>query len=158
MYTIGSELVPNATTDHNTKLHSRQQQIKDFTALFKEQLVNQVNQSSSGPANTDNKSRQTITRFGSLCRRNGHTLMYCRTKAHDDENKRQQTRNIQQRRTVFTHDYKMRRGPNFELWVSEYSKLQSATQIRKSEQSDTLRQIGLNSDRNRNPNSDGEYH
>ena len=83
-YTIISELVPNATSDDNTKIHSLEQQIKELTVIFKEQQVNQVNQSSSRPANADNKSRQKMTRFCSFCRRNGHTLKYCRTKALDD--------------------------------------------------------------------------
>ena len=113
IYTISSELVPNATTDQNTKLHSLEQQIKELTALFKEQQLNQVTQSSSRPANADNKSRQNMTRFCSYCRRNGHTLMYCRTKAVADQIKRQQTRNNQDRRTVFTHDYNQRKGSNF---------------------------------------------
>ena len=76
IYTISSELVPNATSDHNSKLHSLEQQIKELTALFKEQQVNHVNQSNSRPANADNKSRQNINRFCSYFRRNGHTLMY----------------------------------------------------------------------------------
>ena len=39
--------------------------------------------------------------------------MYCRTIVHDDEIKRQQTRNSQKRRTVSTHDYNKRRAPIF---------------------------------------------
>ena len=113
IYTISSELVPNATSDQNAKLHSLEQQNKELTALFKEQQVNQVTQPNPRPANPDNKSRQNMTRFCSYCRRNGHILMYCRTKAYDDETKKQQTRNNQDRRTVFTHDYNKRRGPNF---------------------------------------------
>ena len=91
-YTISSELVPNANSDQNTKLHSLEQQIKELTALFKEQQVNQITQSSSRPANADNKSRQNMTRLCQYCRRKGHTLMYCRTKAFDDQIKSQQTR------------------------------------------------------------------
>ena len=113
IYTISSELVPNATSDHNTTLHSLEQQIKELTAIIKEQQINQVNQSNFRPTNADNKSRQNMTRFCSYCQRNGHTLMYCRTKALDEQIKRQQTRNNQERRTVFTHDYNKRRGPNF---------------------------------------------
>ena len=63
IYTISSELVPNATTDQNFKLQSLEQQIKELTAVFKEQQVNQVNQSNSRPVNADNKSRQNMTRF-----------------------------------------------------------------------------------------------
>ena len=63
IYTITPELVPNATTHQNTKLHSLEQQIKELTALFKEQQVNQVNQQSSRPENADNKSRQNMTKI-----------------------------------------------------------------------------------------------
>ena len=82
------------------------------TKFFKEQQVNQVNQSSSRPANANDKSRQNITRFCPYSRKNGHTLMYCRTKAHDDEIKRQRTRNNQECWTVLTPEYK-KRGPEF---------------------------------------------
>ena len=112
-YTISSQLVPNATSHQNTNLHSLEQQIKELTAFFKEQQMKQVNQSNSRPANADNKSRQNMTKFCSYCRRIGHTLMYFRTKAFDDQNKNQKTRNSQERHTVSTHDYKKRRGPNF---------------------------------------------
>ena len=112
-YTISSELVSNATTDQNIEHHSVEQQIKELTALFKGPQVNQVNQSNSRPANAEHKSRQNMTRFCPYCQRNGHTLMYCRTKAFDDEAKGQQTRNNQEHRTVFTHDYNKRRGLNF---------------------------------------------
>ena len=88
IYTISSELVPNATSDQNTRLHYLEQQIKELTAIFKEQQVNQITQPNSRPANADNKSRQKMTRFCSYCRRNGHTLMYCRTKTYDDEIKK----------------------------------------------------------------------
>ena len=104
---------PNATSDQNTKLHSLEQQIKELTAIFKEQQVNQITQPNSRPANADNKSRQSMTRFSSYCRTNGHTLMYCRTKAYEVEIKRQQTENNLERRTVFTHDYNKRTGPSF---------------------------------------------
>ena len=57
IYTINSELVPNATADQNTKLHSLEQQNKKLTTLFKEQQVNLVNQSCSQPANANEKSR-----------------------------------------------------------------------------------------------------
>ena len=85
IYTISSELVPNVNLDQNTKLHSLEQQIKKPTALFKEQQVNQITQPNPQPANVDNKSRQNMTRLCSYCRKNGHTLMYCRTKAYEDE-------------------------------------------------------------------------
>ena len=74
--------------------------------------MNQVTQSSFRPANVDNKSIQNMTRFCSYCGKSGHTLMYCRTKALDDQIRRQHTRNNQERRTVFTDDYNKRRGPN----------------------------------------------
>ena len=63
IYTISSELVRNATTDQNAKLQSLEQQIKELTALFKEQQVNQVNHSTSRATNVDIKSRQNMTRF-----------------------------------------------------------------------------------------------
>ena len=72
IYTISSELVPNATSDQKTKLHSLEKQIKELNALFKTQQVNQITQSNSRPANADNKSRQHMTRFCSYCRRNGY--------------------------------------------------------------------------------------
>ena len=46
-----------------------------------------------------------MTRFCSFCQKNQHTVLYCRTEAHNDDIKRQQTRDDQERRTVFTHDY-----------------------------------------------------
>ena len=153
IYTISSELVPNATTDQNTKLHSLEQQIKELTALFKEQQVNQFNQSNSRPANADKKSRQDMTRFCSYCRGNGHTLMYCRTKNLDDQIKRQQTRNNQERRTVFTHDYNKRRGPNFGSPSN-----QNFSQQPICGNQTPYQQTGFNPDRNRNPNSDRQYH
>ena len=110
--TISSELVVDATTDQNTKLHSLEQKIKEITTLIREQQVNRVNQSNSRPV--EDKSRQNITRFCSYCRKKGHTLMYCRTKDHDDDIKTQHTPKKQERRTAFTHDYNKRRRPNFE--------------------------------------------
>ena len=151
IYTISSELVPNATSDQNTKLHSLEQQIKELTALFNEQQVNQVTQPNPRPANADNKPRQNLTSFCSYCRRNGHTLMYCRTKAYEDEIKRQQTRNNQERRTVFTHDYNKRRRPNF----GSQNNKNFSHQPRYGNQNNhtPYRQTGFNPDRNRNPNS-----
>ena len=113
IYTISSELVPIAISDRNTKVHSLVQQIKELTANFKEQQVNQVTQSSSRPASVDNKSRQNMTRFCSYSRRNGHTLMYRKTKDLNDQIKKQQTQKNQECCTVFTHDYKKRRRLNF---------------------------------------------
>ena len=146
--------MPNATSDQNTKLHSLEQQSKELTALFKEQQVNQVTQSNSRPANIDNKSRQNMTKFCSYCRRNAHTLMYCRTKALDDQIKRQQTRNNQKCRTVFTHDYNKRSGPNFGSQNNQNFSQQSRY---GNQNNQTLyRQTGFNPDRNRNP--DRQYH
>ena len=88
IYTISLELAPNATSDQNTKIHSLEQQNKELNALFKEQQVNQFHQSNPRPVNADNKSRQNMTIFCSYYRRIGHTLMYCRTKALDDQIKR----------------------------------------------------------------------
>ena len=133
----------------NTKLHSLEEQIKEITALFKEQ-VNQVTQPNSRPANADNKSRQNVTRFRSYCRRNGHTLMYCRTKAYDDQIKRQQTRNNQERRTVFTHDYNKRRGPKFGSQKNQ--NFNQEPKYRNQKNQTPYRQTGFSPDRNRNPN------
>ena len=150
IYTISSELVPNATTDQNTKLHSLEQQIKELTALFKEQQVNQVNQSSSRPTNADNESSQNMTRFCPYCQRDGHTLMYCRAKAHNDEKKRQQTRNNQERRTVFTHDYNKRRGPNF--GPQNIQNFNQQPRYGNQNNQTPYRHTGFNTDRNRNSN------
>ena len=156
IYTISSELVPNTTSDQKTKLLSLEQQIKELTALFKEQQVNQITQSNSRPANVDNKSRENMTRFCSYCRRNGYTLMYCRTKVFDDQIKRQQTRNSQERRTVFTHDYNKRTGPN----LGSQNNQNFIQQPRYGNQNNQTpyRQTGFNPDRNRKSNSDRQYH
>ena len=155
IYTISSELVPNATSDQHTKLRPLEQQIKELTYFFKEQQVNQVPQSNPRPANADNKSRQNVTTFCSYCRRNGHTLMYCTTKAFDDRIKKQQTRNNQVRQTVFTHDYNKRRGPNF----GSQNNQNFNQQPRYGNQNNQTpyRQTGFNPDRNRNPNSNRQY-
>ena len=116
IYTIGSELVPNATSDQNTKLHSVEQQIKELTALSKEQQVNQITQPNSRPANADNKSRQKMTRFCSYCRRNGHTLMYCRIKLSMirlKDNRLELTKSVAQSSLMTTIREKN------EVWVSE---------------------------------------
>ena len=155
IYTISSDLAPNATSDQNTKLHSLEQQIKELTALFKEQQVNQFTQSNPRPANPDNKSRQNMNRFCSYCRRNGYTLMYCWTKAFDDQIKRQQTRNNQERRTVFTHDYNKRRGPNFGSQNNQ-NFIQQPKYGNQNNQT-PYRQTSFNPDWNRNPNSDGQF-
>ena len=155
IYTISLELVPNATSDQNTKLHSLEQQIKELTASFKEQQVNEITQSNSRPADPDNKSRQNITRFCPYCRRNGHTLMYCGTEASDDEIKRQQTRNNQERRTVFTHDYNKRRGLNFGSRNNQIFSQQPRYGHHNNQT--PFRQTGFNPDRNRNPNSDRQF-
>ena len=155
IYTISSELVPNATSDQNIKLHSLQQQIKELTALFKEQQVNQITQSNSRPADPDNKSRQNMTRFFSNCRRNGHTLMYCRTKAYDDEIRKQQTRINQERRTVFTHDYNKRRGLNFGFQNNQNFNQQPKYGNQNNQT--PYKQNGFNPDRNRNPNPDRQF-
>ena len=150
IYTISSELVRNAISDRNTKLHSLEQQNKELTALFKEQQVNQITQPNSRPANADNKSRQNLTRFCSFCQRNGHTLMYCRTKAYDDQIKRQQTRNNQEGRTVSTNDYNKRRGANF----GSQNNQNFSQQPRYGNQNN---QTGFNPDRSGNPNSDRQF-
>ena len=75
--------------------------------------MNQFSQPGSWPANASDKSRQNVTIFCPLCRWIGHTLKYCRSKAHDDEIKTQQTRNSQELWTVLTHECNKRRGPKF---------------------------------------------
>ena len=148
IYTMSSELVPNATSDQNTKLHSLEQHIKEQI----KELNKKVNQSSSQLAHADNKSRQKMTNFCSYCQRNGHTLMSCRTKALDDQIKRQQTRNNQERRTVFTHDYIKRRGPNFGYQNNQNFNQQPRYGNQNNQK--PYQQNGFNPDRNRNPNSD----
>ena len=128
MYTISSELLSNTTTDDNTNFHSPEQQIKELTALFKEQQLNLVNQSSSRPTNVDNKSRQRMTSFCSNCQRNGHTLKYCRNKAYDGESKRQPTRNNQERRTVFTDQLaSIQIGAEIQTQIDNFNQTNQAT-------------------------------
>ena len=81
--------------------------------------------------------------------------MYCRTKAWDDEIKRQQTRNNQEHRTVFTHDYNKRRGPNF----GSQNNQNFNQQLRYGNQNNQppSQHTGFNPDRNRNPNSDRHF-
>ena len=148
--------MPNATSDQNNKLHSLEQQIKELTALFKQQQVNQIAQPNSRPANADNKSRPNMTRFCSYCRRIGHALMYCRTKAFEDRIKRQQTRKNQERRTGFTHDYNKRRGPNFGSQINQ-SFSQQPRYGNQNNQTPYQKTV-FNPDRNKNPNSDRQYH
>ena len=82
--------------------------------------------------------------------------MYCRTKAYDDEANRQQTRGNQERRTVFTHDYNKRRGPNFGSQNTQ--KFNQQPRYRNQNNKTPYRQTGFNPDRNRNPNSDRLHH
>ena len=81
--------------------------------------------------------------------------MYCRTKAFDDQLKRQQTRNNQERRAVFTHNYNKRRGPKF----GSQNNQNFSQQPRYGNQNNqtSYRQTGFNPDRNRNPNSDRQF-
>ena len=81
--------------------------------------------------------------------------MYCRTKAYDDQIKRQQTRNNQERRSVFTHDYNKRKGPNF----GSQNNQNFSQQARYGNQNNQTpyRQNGFNLDRNRNPNPDRQF-
>ena len=127
-----------------------EQQIKELTVLFKEQQMNQENQSSSRPASADDKSKQNMTRLCPYGRRNGHTFMYCRTNAHDAEIKRQQTRNNQERRLVFTHDYKKKKKYfGFQKTQNFNQEIRYGNRNKKT----PYRQTGINPDRNRNPNS-----
>ena len=83
------------------------------------------------------------------------TLMYWRTKAYEDEIKRQQTRNNQERRTVFTHDYNKRRGPNFGSQKNQNFNQQPRYGNQNNQT--PYRQNGFNPDRYRNPNSDRQF-
>ena len=95
-----------------------------------------------------------MTRFCSYCRRNGHTLMYSRTKSYDDETKRQQTREDQERRTVFAHEYNKRR-PNFGSQNTQNFNQQPRYGNHNNQ---TLyRQNAFSLDRNRIPKSDRQY-
>ena len=117
--------------------------------------MNQVTQPNPRPANADNRSRQNMTRFCSYCRRNGHTLKYCRTKAFDDQIKRQQTRNNKEHRTVFTHDYNKQKGLNFGSQNNQNFNQQPRYGNQKNQT--PYRQTGFNPDRNRNPNPDRQH-
>ena len=89
IYSVSSEFVPNSTNEQNSKLDSVEKQVRELSTLLKEQQVNALNQANTRTNDVNNKSRQNATRFCHYCRRNGHTLQYCRTKAFDDERKRQ---------------------------------------------------------------------
>ena len=112
-YSVRSEFVPNSTNEQNSKLDSLEKQVRELSTLLKEQQVNALNQANTRTNDVNNKSRQNATRFCHYCRRNGHTLQYCRTKAFDDERKRQYNRENQQKKPTFTNDYNKRKGPNF---------------------------------------------
>ena len=112
--------------------------------------MNQVNHHTSRPTNVDNNSRQNMIRFCSYCRKNGHTLMHCRTKAYDDDTKRQQTRNNQEH--LLTHDYNKRRGPNF--GPQNIQNFNQQPRYGNQNNQTTYRQTGFNSDRSRNLNPD----
>ena len=82
--------------------------------------------------------------------------MYCRTKAFDDQIKRQQTRNNQERQTVFIHDYNKRRGP--QLGSQENQNLSQQPRCGIQNNQTRYQLIVFNPDRNRKPNSDRQYH
>ena len=113
VYTVSSDFVPNPTNEQNSKLDSLEKQVRELSTLLKEQQVNALNQANTRTNDVNNKSRQNATRFCHYCRRNGHTLQYCRTNAFDDERKRQYNRENQQKKPTFTNDYNNRKGPNF---------------------------------------------
>ena len=81
--------------------------------------------------------------------------MYCRTKAYDDQIKREQTRNNQERRTVFTHDYNKRRRPNFGSQNNQNFNQQPRYGTQNNQT--PYRQTGFNPDGNRNPSSDRQF-
>ena len=113
IYSVSSEFVPNSTNEQNSKLDSLEKQVRELSTLLKEQQVSALNQANTRTNDVNNKSRQNATRFCHYCRRNGHTLQYCRIKAFDDERKRQYNRENQQKKPTFTNDYNKRKGPNF---------------------------------------------
>ena len=113
IYSVSSEFVPNSTNEQNSKLDSLEKQVRELSTLLKEQQVNALNQANTRTNDVNKKSRQNATRFCHYCRRNGHTLQYCRIKAFDDERKRQYNRENQQKKPTFTNDYNKRKGPNF---------------------------------------------
>ena len=92
IYSVRSEFVPNSTNDQNSKLDSLEKHVRQLSTLLKEQQVNALNQANTRTNDMNKKSRQNATRFCHYCRRNVHTLQYCRTKAFDDERKRQYNR------------------------------------------------------------------
>ena len=84
IYSVSSEFVPNSTNDQNSKLDSLVKQVRELSTFLREQQVNALNQTNTRTNDVNTKSRQNATRFCHYCRRNGHTLQYCRTKAFDD--------------------------------------------------------------------------
>ena len=113
IYSVSSEFVPNSTNDQNSKLDSLEKQVRELSTFLREQQVNALIQTNTRTNDVNTKSRQNATRFCHYCRRNGHTLQYCRTKAFDDKRKRQYNRENQQKKPTFTNDYNKRKGPIF---------------------------------------------
>ena len=109
VYSVSTEFVPNAANEQNSKLDSLEKQVQELSTLLKEQQVNALNQANTRRNDVNKKSRQNATRFCHYCRRNGHTLQYCRTKALDDERKRQYNRDNQQKKPTFTNVYNKRK-------------------------------------------------
>ena len=104
IHSVISEFVPNTSNDQNSKLHWLGEQVRELSTLLKKQQVNASYQANTQTNDVNNKSRQNATRFCHYCRRNGHTLQYCRTKAFDDERKRQYNRENQPQKPTFTND------------------------------------------------------
>ena len=100
----------------------------------------------------NNKSRQNATRFCNNCRRNRNTLQYCRTKAFNDERKRQYNRENQQKKPTFTNDYNKRKGPN--IGSQNYHNFNS------EHNSNSSQRYGNNYSQpcNRNPNFNNQNH
>ena len=90
--------MPNSTNEQNSKLDSLEKQVSELSTLLKEQQVIALNQANTRTNDVNNKSRQNATRFCHYCRRYGHTVLYCRTKAFDDERKRQYNRENQHKK------------------------------------------------------------
>ena len=163
IYTIISELIPNGTTDPNTKLHSLEQQIKELTALFKEQQVNQVHQSSSRPAEANNRSGQNTT---GIC---SYTLRYSEIRQEMDTPSctAELKLSMMRLKDIRIGTNKSVEQSSLIIVIKEEDELLGSQNIQKCSQQPRYgkqndqtpyRQIGSNPDKNRNSNLDGQHH
>ena len=100
-------------TQTQTKLDSLGKQVRELSTLLKEQQVNALNQANTRTNDVNKKIQTECHTLLSLLQTKRHTLQYCRTKAFDDERKRQYNRENQQKKPTYTNDYNKRKGPNF---------------------------------------------